>query len=222
MYVLPALPYSEDALAPFVSADTLRTHHGKHHKTYVEKTNDLAAKAELAGRSLEDLVREAHRKGDKGLFNNAAQAWNHAFFWRSMRPPGGAGPDEQLTRAISESFDDLEALKAAFLEEGVGHFASGWVWIVMASGGLKVVSTHDADDTLVRDGLFPLLVCDLWEHAYYLDYKNDRKAFLERWFDNLANWDFAAAQLAASAGQGEGFRYPAGEADKPEAARRSA
>jgi superoxide dismutase, Fe-Mn family len=218
MYVLPDLPYPEDALAPFVSADTLRTHHGKHHKTYVDKTNDLTAKAGLASRPLEDVVREASRKGDKTLFNNAAQAWNHAFFWECMRPPGGAGPNGDLTRAIGESFDGLGALKEAFVKEGVGHFASGWVWIVMTSDGLKVISTHDADDTLVRDGLYPLLVCDLWEHAYYLDYKNDRKAFLERWFDNVANWDFAAAQLAASDGQGEGFRYPAGERDKPEAA----
>ena len=208
MYILPDLPYPHDALAPFVSGDTMRTHHGKHHKTYVDKTNDLAAKAGLAGRPLEEVVREAHKRGDKGLFNNAAQAWNHAFFWECMRPPGGGKPSSELTRAIDESFDGIEALKDAFVEEGVGHFASGWVWIVMGSDGLKVISTHDADDTLVREGLFPLLVCDLWEHAYYLDYKNDRKAFLERWFDNVANWEFAAAQLAASDGQGQAFRYP--------------
>jgi Fe-Mn family superoxide dismutase len=215
MYVLPDLPYPPDALSPFVSADTLRTHHGKHHKTYVEKTNDLAAKAGLAGRPLEEVVREAYRLSDKTLFHNAAQAWNHAFFWPCMRPPGGAAPSGDLIRAIDESFDGVEALKDAFVEEGFGHFASGWVWIVTGSNGLQVISTHDADDTLIREGLFPLLVCDLWEHAYYLDYKNDRKAFLERWFDNIANWDFAAAQLAASDGQGEGFRYPPPEKDKP-------
>lgn len=211
MYVLPELPYDHDALSPFVSADTLRTHHGKHHKTYVEKTNDLAAKAGLAGRPLEEVVREASRRGDKKLFNNAAQAWNHAFFWECMRPPGGAAPSGDLLRAIDAAFDDLDALKQAFVDEGVNHFASGWVWIVTGGDGLKVISTHDADDTLVRDGVFPLLVCDLWEHAYYLDYKNDRKAFLERWFDNVANWDFAAAQLASADGAGEGFRYPAAE-----------
>lgn len=215
MYVLPELPYDHDALSPFVSADTLRTHHGKHHKTYVEKTNDLAAKAGLAGRPLEEVVREASRRGDKKLFNNAAQAWNHAFFWECMRPPGGAAPSGDLLRAIDAAFDDLDALKQAFVDEGVNHFASGWVWIVTGGDGLKVISTHDADDTLVRDGVFPLLVCDLWEHAYYLDYKNDRKAFLERWFDNVANWDFAAAQLAAADGAGEGFRYPAAEGAAP-------
>lgn len=215
MYVLPDLPYPHDALSPFVSADTLRTHHGKHHKAYVEKTNELAAKAGLAGRALEDVVREAHKRGDKTLFNNAAQAWNHAFFWQSMRAPGGAALSGDLVRAIAESFDGIDALRDAFVEEGVGHFASGWVWVVTGANGLQVISTHDADDTLVRDGLFPLLVCDLWEHAYYLDYKNDRKAFLERWFDNVANWAFAAAQLAASDGQGEAFRYPPPEKDQP-------
>ena len=215
MYVLPELPYPLDALAPFVSADTMRTHHGKHHKTYVDKTNDLAAKAGLAGRPLEDVVREAHKRGDKTLFNNAAQAWNHAFFWRSMRPPGGDAPAAALLRAINESFDGIDGLKDAFVEEGANHFASGWVWIVMGSKGLEVISTHDADDTLVREGLFPILVCDLWEHAYYLDYKNDRKAFLERWFDNVADWEFAAAQFSAADGKGEAFHYPPPEKDKP-------
>ncbi|WP_293899051.1 superoxide dismutase [Phenylobacterium sp.] len=214
MYVLPELPYAYDALAPFVSADTLRTHHDKHHRTYVEKTNDLAAKAGLAGRPLEEVVREAKRTGDKGLFNNAAQAWNHAFFWPCMRAVGGAAPAGDLAQAILR-FGGLAALKDAFVEDGAGHFGSGWVWIVTGSEGLKVVTTHDAEGPLTQEGLFPLLVCDLWEHAYYLDYKNDRKAFLARWFDNVANWDFAAAQLAASDGQGQGFGYPAPEADAP-------
>lgn len=216
MYALPDLPYGYDALGSFMSSDTLRTHHDKHHKTYVDKTNDLAAKAGLGGRPLEDVVREAHGRGDKKLFNNAAQAWNHAFFWECMRPPGGEGPSGDLLRAIGEAFDGLEALKEAFVQEGVNHFASGWVWIATGSDGLKVISTHDAEDTLVREGLFPLLVCDLWEHAYYLDYKNDRKAFLERWFDNIANWEFAAAQLAAADGKGDGFRYPSPEAHASE------
>jgi len=209
MYALPDLPYGYDALAPFVSSDTLHTHHDKHHKTYVDKTNDLASKAGLEGRPLEDVVREAQKAGDKKLFNNAAQAWNHAFFWESMRAPGGAAPSGDLMAAITQGFGDLAALRSAFVDEGVNHFASGWVWIVTGADGLKVISTHDADDTLVRESVVPLLVCDLWEHAYYLDYKNDRKAFLERWFDNVANWDFAAAQLAAANGGGEGFRYPA-------------
>lgn len=208
MYALPELPYGYDALSPFVSSDTLHTHHGKHHKTYVDKTNEMASKAGLEGKPLEDVVRAARQRGDTPLFNNAAQAWNHAFFWESMRPPGGGEPTGDLLRLIDERFDGLSGLKEAFVKEGVGHFASGWVWLVTGAEGLQVISTHDADDTLVREGVVPLLVCDLWEHAYYLDYKNDRKAFLERWFDNIANWDFAAAQLAAADGKGEGFRYP--------------
>jgi Fe-Mn family superoxide dismutase len=216
MYVLPDLPYAYDALAPFVSGETLRTHHDKHHKTYVEKTNALAREANLTGRPLEEVVRAASRAGNRGLFNNAAQAWNHAFFWRCMRPAGGGEPSGDLLRAIDERFEGLDALKAAFVHEGAEHFASGWVWLVTGSEGLRVISTHDADDTLVREGLFPLLVCDLWEHAYYLDYKNDRKAFLQRWIDNVADWDFAAAQLAASNGRGEAFSYPAPTAERPD------
>jgi Fe-Mn family superoxide dismutase len=221
MYVLPELPYAYDALAPLISRETLVTHHDKHHRTYVEKASDLAAKAGLAGRPLEEVVREAHRRADKTLFNNAAQAWNHGFFWESMRPAGGAAAAGELAGKIQD-FGGLQALNDAFVEEGFGHFASGWVWIVTGSEGLKVITTHDADDTLAREGLFPLLVCDLWEHAYYLDYKNDRKAFLERWFESLANWDFAAAQLAAADGRGAGYRYPAPEAEPPHAGGREA
>lgn len=215
MFVLPDLPYPETALEPAVSADTLRTHHGKHHKAYVEKANDLAGKAGLAGRPLEEVVREARRRGEQKLFNNAAQAWNHAFFWQCMRPAGGGGPQGDLAAAIRGDFGGLSDLKRAFVTEGAEHFASGWVWLVTGADGLRVISTHDADDTLTRDGAFPLLVCDLWEHAYYLDYRQDRKAFLETWFDQVANWDFAAAQLAAAQGRGDGFRYPSPEASAP-------
>ena len=217
MYILPELPYGNAALAPFVSAETLKVHHGKHHKAYVEKTNELATEGGLAGRSLEDMVREAHKRGDQLLFNNAAQAWNHGFFWQCMRAPGGSAPADQLSAAINKAFGGLDDLKKAFVEEGVGHFGSGWVWIVKGPGGLKVISTHDAEDTLVRDSLTPVLVCDLWEHAYYLDYKNDREAFLERWFDNIANWDFAAAQFDADRA-GAGYRYPAPKSPASKAA----
>ena len=223
MYVLPELPYAYDALSPLISRETLHAHHDKHHRTYVDKTNDLAAKAGLAGRPLEEVVREAHKRGDKALFNNAAQAWNHAFFWDSMRPAGVAAPGGELARMIQD-FGGQQTLNDAFVEEGVNHFGSGWVWLVTGSAGLKVISTHDAEDTLVREGLFPLLACDLWEHAYYVDYKNDRKAFLERWFESVANWEFAAGQLAAADGRGAGFRYPSPRAEladrKPDAAGR--
>jgi len=207
MFALPPLPYGDDALAPFVSAETLRTHHGKHHKAYVDKTNALVGPAGLAGRPLEEVVREAHGNGDRTLFNNAAQAWNHAFFWESMTPKAGK-PEGELATAIAGAFGDLAALKEKFVAEGVGHFASGWVWLVVQAGELKVISTHDAATTVTQDGVTPILVCDVWEHAYYLDYKNVRKEFLEKWFDNLANWEFAARQYAAALGQGDGYRYP--------------
>jgi Fe-Mn family superoxide dismutase len=216
MFILPKLPYDYAALEPVLSADTLHTHHDKHHKTYVEKTNALAAKAGLQGRALEDVVRDAQRKGDLKLFHNAAQAWNHAFFWESMtpKPPAPAGA---LEAALTQAFGSLAAFEDAFIAEGVDHFGSGWIWLAAGSDGLKVVSTHDADDLLIRDGLFPLLVCDLWEHAYYLDYKNDRKAFLGRWLSSCANWAFAERQLAAASGDGQAFRYPSptpGEDDR--------
>ena len=205
MIVLPDLPYGYDDLAPTVSGETLRTHHDKHHAAYVKKTNELSAKAGLADLPLEEVVREARAKSDIQLFNNAAQAWNHGFFWQCMTP-GGAQPPATLETAIGEAFGGIHGLRQAFVKEGVGHFASGWVWLVQAGRELKVISTHDADDTLLREGVRPLLVCDLWEHAYYLDYKNDRQAFLERWFDSVANWSFAAQQLG-----GDGWRYPAPE-----------
>lgn len=220
MYVLPPLPYAPDALEPILSADTLNTHHGKHHKGYVDKTNTLAREAGLSSRPLEEVVREAFTRGDKALFNNAAQAWNHAFFWQCMRPVAGEAPTGDLRREIDAAFGDLASLKHDFIAEGVGHFGSGWVWLVTGATGLKVISTHDANDTLVADEGFPLLVCDLWEHAYYLDHKNDREGFLERWFDGLANWSFAAAQLAAFREEGEAFIYAAPQpesTDNPEA-----
>jgi Fe-Mn family superoxide dismutase len=207
MFILPKLPFGYAALEPTLSADTLHTHHDKHHRAYVEKTNSLAKAASLDGRPLEDVVREAHRKGDAKLFHNAAQAWNHAFFWQSMAPKAAA-PSAGLKAAIGKAFGGIGSFKDAFITEGVDHFGSGWVWLAAGSEGLKVVSTHDADDTLIKDGLFPLLVCDLWEHAYYLDYKSDRKAFLKAWLDKVANFAFAERQLAASDGQGDGFRYP--------------
>ncbi|THD79427.1 MAG: superoxide dismutase [Phenylobacterium sp.] len=207
MFELPPLPYDDDALEPTISADTLQFHHDKHHKAYIDKTNKLAGEAGLDGLAMEQLVREARKRGDTALFNNAAQAWNHAFFWQCMTPDK-AQPEGDLKPQIEQAFGSLDAFKAAFAKAGEGHFASGWVWLVTGSEGLKVISTHDADDTLVREGVFPLLVCDLWEHAYYLDYQNDRAAFLKRWLDEIANWSFAEAQLAASNGRGEGFRFP--------------
>jgi Fe-Mn family superoxide dismutase len=207
MFSLPDLPYAYDSLAPILSADTMHTHHDKHHAAYVKKTNELAEKAGLSSPSLEAVVAEAKSRGDTVLFNNAAQAWNHAFFWRSMTPSRSA-PSDALRDAIEQAFGDLNKFGEAFVKEGVAHFGSGWVWLAAVDGGLKLFTTHDADDTLTRPGLTPLIVCDLWEHAYYLDYKNDREGFLKRWFAELADWSFAERQLIAARGAGEVFAYP--------------
>jgi Fe-Mn family superoxide dismutase len=204
MFQLPPLPYDYDALEPVVSADTLHYHHDKHHKTYVDTLNKLVAETGETPKSLEDVIKSAEGK----LFNNAAQAWNHAFFWHSMTPDKGA-PAGDIAKVI-EAFGGLADLRKKFVEEGAGHFASGWVWIIADGGALKVISTHDADTPIKRDQT-PILVCDVWEHAYYLDYQNDRKVFLEAWFDRLANWRFAEKQLNAAMGSGEPFKYPTSE-----------
>ena len=209
MLTLPDLPYAYDALEPAMSAETLHLHHDKHHATYVEKANELAQKVGLGDLALEDLICEARGRKDQKLFNNAAQAWNHGFFWECMSPRKSA-PGGELGKAITDAFGDLAGLKKAFIEEGVNHFASGWVWLVLdRDNGLEVISTHDADDTFTSEADFPLLVCDVWEHAYYLDCKNDRKAFLTRWFDELANWEFASRQFESRTSGGKGYRYPA-------------
>jgi len=220
MFELPVLPYGYDALGPVMSERTLHFHHDKHHAAYVKATNDLIASSRTRPQSLESLILEARRSGDAKLFNNAAQVWNHSFFWVAMTP-GGAPPDGELAAAIHGAFGSVGALKQKFVEEGVGHFGSGWVWLVAdESARLQVRSTHDADDTLTHGKLTPLIVCDLWEHAYYLDHQNDRKGFLEAWFDALPHWAFAARQYAAARGEGETWRHPAPVRD--DAARKSA
>ena len=210
MFSLPPLPYSYDSLAPTVSADTLHFHHDKHHATYVKTLNELLEADHETPKSLEDVIRSSAQGGKQKLFNNAAQAWNHAFFWESMSPDR-QDPDGDIAAAIKATFGDLGGLREAFVKEGVGHFGSGWVWLVAEGTTLKVISTHDAADTVTTSGVTPLLVCDLWEHAYYLDYQNDRKRYLESWFDAVANWRFAGSQLSAASSHGDAWRYPAPE-----------
>jgi superoxide dismutase, Fe-Mn family len=208
MFELPELPYPYEALEPVISGKTMHFHHDKHHKAYVETTNTLLKDAKTAPESLEAVIRSAKASDDKKLFNNAAQAWNHAFFWNAMAPRA-AKPDGELAAAISGAFGDLAALKKAFVEAGVAQFGSGWVWLTANKAGkLQVVTTHDAGEPVEDGGAVPVLVCDVWEHAYYLDHQNDRKGFLEAWFDALPNWSFAATQFAAARGQGEAWRYP--------------
>jgi Fe-Mn family superoxide dismutase len=205
MFTLPDLPYGYDALQPTMSSETLRLHHDKHHARYFTVTNEIL-KDRPAG-SLEEVVVKAAKDGEKKLFNNAAQAWNHSFFWTCMTPERSK-PAGDLAAAIGAAFGGLEGLKGKFVEEGGAHFGSGWVWLAAdKSGALSIVQTHDGENLLTKE-LTPLLVCDLWEHAYYVDYKNDRAAFLEAWFDALPNWSFAARQLAAAKGQGAAWKHP--------------
>jgi Fe-Mn family superoxide dismutase len=206
MFTLPDLPYGYEALQPTMSSETLHLHHDKHHARYFTVANEILKDRGAVG-SLEDVVVKAAKDGEKKLFNNAAQAWNHTFFWNSMTPDRSA-PGGDLAQAIQASFGDQEGLKTKFVEEGAAHFGSGWVWLAAdKSGGVRIVQTHDGENLLTTD-LTPLLVCDLWEHAYYVDYKNDRAAFLKAWFDALPNWAFAAGQLAAAKGQGAGWKHP--------------
>lgn len=214
MFKLPALAYAYDALSPTISSETLRLHHDKHHAKYVETTNALCEAEGLRPETLEDLVVQAYGSNRMKLFDNAAQAWNHAFFWSCMSP-SKMRPSGVLAQAIDQAFGSLDGLKARFLEEGEGHFGSGWVWLLHTREGLTVASTHDAGNALVENGEVPLIACDVWEHAYYLDYHQDRKAYLQAWFDALPDWDFAGRQLQAAMGEGEAWRYPTPDASEP-------
>jgi Fe-Mn family superoxide dismutase len=193
MIALPDLPYAYNALEPTVSAETLRFHHDKHHQRYVDVANQAAKDLGVEDLSVEDLIVKARAEGLTPLLRNAEQSWNHAFFWRSM----AASP-----RPVPE---DFAALKDEFLAKGAGHFASGWVWIVYADGALKVVDSHDNAGYAMTD-VIPLLVCDVWEHAYYLDYQNNRAGFLAAWWDKIANWDFAV-ELLERAKTGDRWTY---------------
>jgi Fe-Mn family superoxide dismutase len=193
--VLPALPYADSALEPVISANTLHFHYGKHHQAYVDNLNKLIAGTELAQLPLEKIIRATAGKTDKvAIFNNAAQAWNHAFFWNSMRPHGGGEPPAALLRMIEASFGSLEAFKKELLAAALAQFGSGWVWLVLDGDKLKVVRTGNAD-TPLASGLKPLLTVDVWEHAYYLDYQNRRADFVNAVLDKLVNWEFAAANM---------------------------
>lgn len=196
---LPPLPYEPHELEPHVSADTLGFHHGKHHKAYVDRTNQLIAGTDLENADLETIIVRAREKGEQTLLNQSGQVWNHSFFWRCMTPEK-LQPEGQLAELIQRDFGGLDAFKDAFKKEGVGHFASGWAWLVLKDGKLVVTSYHDGDSPVGR-GVTPLLTCDVWEHAYYLDYQNDRGGFLDAFLNNLVNWKFAARQLEQASAQ---------------------
>ena len=188
---LPPLPYPQDALAPHISADTVALHYGRHHAGYVANVNRLTAGSAEAGSSLEDLI--AGSSG--GLFNNAAQVWNHTFYWHSMHPGGGGGPTGDLRAAIEADFGSVDDFCERFRDAACGHFGSGWVWLVAGGERLEILATANADLPQRHDRT-PLLTIDVWEHAYYLDYRNARPAYVDSWIENLANWEFAAGNLA--------------------------
>ena len=189
---LPKLPYAMDALAPYISKETFEFHYGKHHQAYVTNLNGLIKGTEFEGSSLEDIV----RKSSGGVFNNAAQVWNHTFFWNSMKPAGGGKPSGALAAAIDKKWGSFDAFKEAFAKSAVGNFGSGWTWLVKkADGSVDIVNTSNAG-TVLTTADKALLTIDVWEHAYYIDFRNARPKFVETFLNSLANWDFAAKNFA--------------------------
>ena len=193
-FSLPKLPWDEGALDPVISARTIQFHHGKHHKAYVDKTNELVAGTPMAELSLAEVVRAADKAKDQKLFNNAAQAWNHTFFWNCLRP-GGSKPAGDLAKRLESDLGGLDAFRKDFAKAAVECFGSGWAWLADRGGKLEIVTTSNAGTPLTT-GATPLLTLDVWEHAYYLDYQNKRPDFAKAVTEKLLNWEFAAEQLA--------------------------
>ncbi len=192
---LPDLPYAKDALVPYISAQTLEYHHGKHHKAYVDNTNKLIEGTDLANESLEKIINKVAGDVSKaGLFNNAAQVWNHSFYWKCIKPKGGGKPSGAIADSINTSWGSYEKFAEEFKNAGVNQFGSGWAWLVLDGAKLKITKTANAD-TPIAHGLKPLLTIDVWEHAYYLDYQNRRPDYLTAVIENLLNWDFVNANL---------------------------
>ncbi|QPG04850.1 superoxide dismutase [Fe] [Salinimonas marina] len=191
-FELPALPYEKNALEPHISAETLEYHYGKHHATYVSKLNGLVEGTEKESQSLEEIIKSA----DGGLFNNAAQVWNHTFYWHCLSPNGGGEPTGELADAIKSKWGSFDDFKAAFNDKATGNFGSGWTWLVKKSdGSLDIVNTDDADTPVAGNEYTPIITCDVWEHAYYIDYRNARPKYLENFWAVL-NWEFAAENFA--------------------------
>jgi len=194
-FELPPLPYGESDLAPHISANTLSFHYGKHHKAYVDNANKMIAGTDLEKASLEDVIKATHGKADKkGLFNNAAQIWNHSFYWKSLSPKGGGQPSGKLLDKVKSDFGDFASFRGALAKAAVSQFGSGWAWVVLDGGKLVVEQTKDAD-TPIATGKTPLLTIDVWEHAYYLDYQNKRPAYVDVVIDKLLNWEFATQNM---------------------------
>src|SRR6056300_720013 len=193
-FELPSLPYANDALAPYMSAETLDFHHGKHHQTYVTNLNNLLKDNELQGASLEDIVKSSKDASMAGIFNNAGQHWNHILFWQCMKPNGGGAMPSELENRISSDFGSVDQFKEAFVQAGTTQFGSGWAWLAIDNGKLVVTKSANASNPLV-EGMKPILGCDVWEHSYYIDYRNKRPDYLKAFLDNMVNWEFVSSQL---------------------------
>ncbi|MBP9115188.1 MAG: superoxide dismutase [Fe] [Acidimicrobiia bacterium] len=191
-FELPALPYELDALAPHISKETLEFHYGKHHQAYVTNLNKLVEGTDKENSSLEDVIKTS----DGGVFNNAAQVWNHSFYWNSMTPNGGGEPTGDVAEAINSAFGSYDEFKAKFAEAGTTQFGSGWAWLVQNDKGLEIVKTPNADN-LLKNGDKALLTMDVWEHAYYIDFRNARPNYISTFIDSLINWEFVAKNMAS-------------------------
>jgi Fe-Mn family superoxide dismutase len=187
---LPPLPYAADALAPHISKETIDFHYGKHHQTYVNKLNELIANKPEASKSLEEIVKSSQGP----VFNNAAQVWNHTFYWNSIKPKGGGQPTGAIAKAITESFGSYDAFRKEFVEAATTQFGSGWAWITRDGGKLKITKTPNAETPLTTAAK-PILTIDVWEHAYYIDYRNARPKYIDTYLDHLVNWDFGSSNL---------------------------
>jgi superoxide dismutase, Fe-Mn family len=198
-FELPALPYDMNALeSSGMSAKTLEFHYGKHHKAYVDNLNKLVQDTDLAGKSLVEVIQISAKEGKAGIFNNAAQVWNHTFYWNGIKPNGGGTPTGALAEAIAASFGSFDKFKEDFKNAGATQFGSGWAWLVKEGATLKITKTPNAENPLIHAGQVPLLTMDVWEHAYYLDFQNSRPNFMQNFVDNLINWDVVAANYAAA------------------------
>jgi len=196
-FTQPPLPFAPDALEPYgMKAETFEYHYGKHHKAYVDNLNKLTEGTELADKSLEEVIQISFKDPSKaGIFNNAAQVWNHDFYWESLAPNGGGTPPEPMLKRLESTFGSFDNFRDKFVEASVNQFGSGWAWLVVRNGKLEITTTHDADNPLTH-GDKPLWTCDVWEHAYYLDYQHERARFVKTVIEKLANWQFVGKQLA--------------------------
>ena len=194
-FELPSLPYANDALAPYMSSETLDFHHGKHHQTYVTNLNNLVKDTDMKDSSLEEIVVKSSKDSSMaGIFNNAGQHWNHILFWQCMKPNGGGSMPSELESRITSDLGGIDQFKEAFIQAGTTQFVSGWAWLAIDNGKLVVTKSPNASNPLV-DGMKPILGCDVWEHSYYIDYRNKRPDYLKAFLDSLVNWEFVASQL---------------------------